>query len=185
MRVFAALIAAAALSLAGPALAQTHDFGPAVGDVLPAIEAPDQSGAVRSVALLGGEQGLVLAVTRAADWCPYCQAQLIGLEGIRGEIESRGWKLASISTDTPQELARFIERRHIGFTMLSDEQAQIVRQLNLLDPTQPPNNRHNGLPVPTILFVSPEGAVLAKLGDANFRVRPAPETVIATLDGLP
>lgn len=184
MRIFA-LVAMAVALISTLASAQSHNFGPAVGDTLPAIQAPDQAGVTRSVASLGGERGLVLAVTRAADWCPYCQAQLIGLEGIRGEIESRGWKLASISTDTPEELTRFMRRRHIGYTMLSDEQAQIVRQLDLLDPTQPPNRRHNGLPVPTLLFVSPQGQVLAKLGDGDFHIRPAPESVLSTLDSLP
>jgi peroxiredoxin len=109
---------------------------------------------------------------------------MIGLEGARAQIEQRGYRIVTISTDSVEDLARFDERRSIGYTMLSDEQAAIVRQLDLLDPTQPPNRRHNGLPVPTILIVSPQGEVLAKLGDANYRVRPTPEVVIATLDGL-
>jgi peroxiredoxin len=183
MRVLAGLALAAAL-IATPATAQTHNFGPAVGATLPAVSAQDQAGAERTVASLSGQNGLVLLVTRSADWCPFCQAQLIGLEGIRAQIEQRGWKLAAITTDTVEELARFDQRRDIGYTMLSDEQAQIVRQLDLLDPTQPPGRRHNGLPVPTILFVSPQGEVRAKLGDANYRVRPAPAVVLSTLDSL-
>jgi peroxiredoxin len=183
MRVLAGLALGAAL-LATPAAAQTHNFGPAVGATLPAISAQDQTGAERTVASLAGENGLVLLVTRAADWCPYCQAQMIGLEGVRAQIEQRGWKLAAITTDTVEQLARFDQRRNVGYTMLSDEQARIVRQLDLLDPTQPPGRRHNGLPVPTILFVSPQGEVRAKLGDANYRVRSAPEVVLSTLDSL-
>jgi peroxiredoxin len=183
MRVLAGLAFAAAL-FATPAAAQTHNFGPAVGASLPAISAQDQTGAERTVASLAGERGLVLLVTRSADWCPYCQAQMIGLEGVRTQIEQRGWKLAAITTDTIEELARFDQRRNIGYTMLSDEQSQIVRQLDLLDPTQPPGRRHNGLPVPTILFVSPHGEVRAKLGDANYRVRPASAVVLSTLDSL-
>lgn len=178
------LVAALALGAATAASAQTHNLGLAVGATLPAISAQDQSGTQRDLSELMGPNGVVLAVMRAADWCPYCQAQMIALEGIRAQIEQRGWKLATISTDTVEELARFQRRRSIGYTMLSDEQAQVVRQLNLLDPTQPPNRRHNGLPVPTILFVSPQGEVLAKLGDANYRVRPAPDVVLATLDRL-
>jgi peroxiredoxin len=181
MRLLAALVVAAVLGTA-PASAQTHNFGPTVGATLPAMSALDQTGAARTVSTLGGERGLVLLVSRAADWCPYCQAQMIGLEDIRAQVEQRGWKIATITTDTVEELTRFQRRRSIGYTMLSDEQAQLVRQLDLLDPTMPPGRRHNGLPVPTILFVSPQGEVLAKLGDANFRVRPAPEVVIATLD---
>lgn len=182
MRMASILVAASAMI--GAASAQTHEFGPATGATLPPISASDQSGRTRDLASLSGERGLVLLVTRAADWCPYCQAQLIGLEGARTQIEARGWRLAAITTDTVPELARFTESRDIGFPILSDEPSQIVRALDLLDPTQPPGRRHNGLPVPTLLFVSPDGVVRAKLGDANYRVRPAPEVVLHTLDSL-
>ena len=174
----------ATLAIIGAASAQTHAFGPVIGATLPAISAPDQSGATRALASLSGERGTVLLVTRAADWCPYCQQQMIDLEAARAEIERRGYRVVTISTDTSAELARFGQRRSIGYTMLSDEQAAVVRQLNLLDPTQPPNSRHNGLPVPTILILSAQGEVRAKLGDASYRVRPSSAVVIETLDGL-
>lgn len=182
MRIATILIAAAAVI--GVASAQTHSAGPAVGATIPAITAADQTGATRTLSSLAGESGTVLLVTRAASWCPYCQQQMIGLEGVRAQIEQRGYRIVTISTDTPEDLARFDQRRSIGYTMLSDEQAQIIRQLDLLDPTQPPNRRHNGLPIPTILVLSPEGEVRAKLGDTNYRVRPAPEVVLQTLDSL-
>jgi len=174
----------AALALVGAASAQTHQAGPSIGATLPAISAPDQNGEPRALASLGGANGTVLLVTRAADWCPYCQQQMIGLEGARAEIERRGFRIVTISTDTVEELAAFDQRRSIGYTMLSDERAEIIRQLNLLDPTQAPGRRHNGLPIPTILIVSPEGRVLAKLGDANYRIRPTAEVVLQTLDEL-
>jgi peroxiredoxin len=183
MRLLAGLGLAVAL-IAAPAAAQTHNFGPAVGATLPAISAPDQTGAIRTLASLAGENGTVLLVTRAADWCPFCQAQMVQLEGARARIEQHGYRIVTISTDSVEELAAFDRRRNIGYTMLSDEQAQIVRQLNLLDPTMQPSRRHNGLPAPTILILSPQGEVRAKLGDANYRVRPAPEAVLATLDSL-
>ncbi len=184
MRLLAGLIAAAALSFTANAAAQTHSFGPAIGASLPAISAQDQDGARRGLISLAGPNGLVLLVTRSADWCPFCQQQMIGLEGARAQIEQRGYRIATVSTDSVEELAAFERRRSIGYPMLSDEQAQIVRQLGLLDPTQPAGRRHNGLPIPTILIVSPQGEVLAKLGDANYRVRPAADVVVTTLDSL-
>ncbi|MGD9979149.1 MAG: peroxiredoxin family protein [Hyphomonadaceae bacterium] len=184
MRFLTGIIAAAALSFVASAWAQSHNFGPPVGATIPEISAPDQTGASRSLRSLSGENGIVLAITRAADWCPYCQAQMIGLEDARAQIEQRGYRVVTISTDTTEELAQFRRRRNIGYTMLSDEQAQVVRQLDLLDRAQPPNRRHNGLPAPTILVLSPSGRVLARLGDADYRVRPAPDVVLATLDGL-
>lgn len=70
---------------AGASAAFAHDLGPRVGAALPAIEAQDQAGAQRDLTSLTGENGTVLLVTRSADWRSFCQRQLIGLEGARGD----------------------------------------------------------------------------------------------------
>lgn len=176
------LLALSALTFATSARA--HDQGPPVGAPIPAIEAQDQTGAARDLASLTGPNGLVLVFTRSADWCPYCQRQMIGLEGVRAEIEARGWRIAAVTTDDVAKLARFTRVRHIGYPLLSDEDYSLVRAYDIVDPTYPEGNRRHGLPTPTIFFVSPDGHVRARLGDADFRVRPAPETVVATIDGL-
>lgn len=184
MRLIKALIVVAA-ALAAPSLAAAQSYGPTVGAALPApLAGLDQSGAQRDLASLMGPNGLVLVFTRSADWCPYCQAQLAGLEGVRAQIEQRGWRVAAVTTDTVDELARFAQRRGIGYPLLSDEPAALTRAFSLLDPTQSPNRRHNGLPIPTILFVTPDGVVAARLGEESYRVRPAPEEVVATVTRL-
>lgn len=43
-------------------------WGPALGTTLPLLEAPDQTGATRTLADLSGEQGLLLFLNRSADW---------------------------------------------------------------------------------------------------------------------
>ncbi|MBI1187784.1 MAG: redoxin domain-containing protein [Alphaproteobacteria bacterium] len=183
MRLLAGLAAAAALIFTP--FANAHDMGPAVGATVPAVAAQDQAGAQRTFAQLTGRNGLVLVFTRSADWCPYCQAQLIGLESVRGEIEQRGWRLASVSTDDVAKLARFSQMRAIGFPMLSDAPSRLVRAFDIVDPAYPPGHARHGLPVPTIFFLSPQGEVLARLGEADYRVRPAPTLVVSTIDGLP
>ena len=58
------------LTLAG--IAQADDFaqtwGPPVGTAAPAIEAQDQDGTVRDLASLCGERGVLLVLSRSADW---------------------------------------------------------------------------------------------------------------------
>jgi peroxiredoxin len=178
----ALIVAVAAFGAASVALAQS--YGPALGTQAPALHGQDQANAHRDFASLVGEEGLVLVFARSADWCPFCQRQLMDLDGVRAQIESRGWRLAAITTDTVPELARFALVRNIGYPMLSDEQAMLVRSYNLLDPTQPPGRRHNGLPIPTIFFVTPDGVIAARLGDEDYRVRPSAEEVVATIDRL-
>ncbi|MYB38991.1 MAG: hypothetical protein F4Y26_16730 [Gammaproteobacteria bacterium] len=56
--------------LAGASLAADYqdDWGPAVGSVMPTIDAPDHTGAPRTLGDLTGERGLLLFVNRSADW---------------------------------------------------------------------------------------------------------------------
>jgi thiol-disulfide isomerase/thioredoxin len=83
---FAALVAATAA-----ASASAEDLGPAVATKAPNIGTRlDQTGKPRMLADLMGQNGLVLMFFRSADWCPYCQAQLIEVNGGAAEIEKRG-----------------------------------------------------------------------------------------------
>ena len=58
------------LMLAG--IAQADDFaqswGPPVGTSAPVIEAQDQDGTVRDLESLCGERGVLLVLSRSADW---------------------------------------------------------------------------------------------------------------------
>lgn len=58
------------LALAGVARAGdfAQSWGPPVGSVAPAIEAQDQDGTLRDLASLRGERGLLLVLSRSADW---------------------------------------------------------------------------------------------------------------------
>src|SRR5262245_46706092 len=117
-----AVIGAALLGLiVGPVLHvnAAEEFGPRIGVRTPDIGSPpDQSGAPRTLQSLMGENGLVLFFFRSADWCPYCQAQMIDHNTAVAAIERRGYRMAGISFDSPQILKTFIERRQIGYTLL-------------------------------------------------------------------
>jgi hypothetical protein len=63
--VFAPAVAA---SEAAPAAEYNSEWGPAIGSMLPLLEAPDQTGQVRQLDDLAGEQGLLLFLNRSADW---------------------------------------------------------------------------------------------------------------------
>lgn len=58
----------AALQATAPERPDPMILGPAVGQVLPAFEAKDATGASRTFASLKGPNGLVLVLFRSADW---------------------------------------------------------------------------------------------------------------------
>jgi len=184
------LAAFAVLALsAGPISAQDApgagiDFGPAIGEHIDFGSLSDQTGAARDMASIAGENGLVLMFVRSADWCPYCQAQMIEINGSLAEIESRGYGLATISYDNPEILARFTAREGIGYTMLSDEGSQIINKYGLRETNYEEGHRAYGVPKPIVFILSTSGEIEGKLFEENFRVRPPATAVIEALDAI-
>ena len=131
-----------------------------------------------------GEKGLVLFFFRSADWCPFCQAQLMDLNTAVAAIERRGYKLAGISYDSPEIFKVFIERRKITYTLLSDPKSEIIDRYKLRDPRYPPGDFAYGVPRPIIFILDRNGAIKAKLYEESYTKRPPATLVIETLDKM-
>ena len=117
------LVAAAAAWLLGPAMfpAKSLHVGIAVGARAPVEMAlADSNGQPTTLGAQMGAQGMVVMMVRSADWCPFCKAQLLRTEKIRGAIARQGYGLVSVSYDQPEKLAAFAQAKGIGFAMLSD-----------------------------------------------------------------
>jgi len=174
------------LLLAAPvASARADDLGPAIGTTAPDIGTRlDQTGKPHRLPDLMGKNGLVLFFFRSADWCPYCQAQLIDINTGAAEIEKRGYHLAGLSYDSPEILQAFTLKRHLTYTLLSDPKSEIIDRYNLRDPQYPPGSRAYGVPRPIIFLLDPKGVIKAKLFEESFKNRPPVSAVISKLDEL-
>ena len=181
------VVCAFALSLAviaGVSLAASaEDLGPPIGAKVPDIGTPpDQTGKPRTLTSLMGDKGLVLFFFRSADWCPFCQAQMMDLNTAVAAIERRGYKMAGISYDSPQILTTFIERRGIKYTLLSDPKSEVIDRYRLRDLQYPPGNRAYGVPRPIIFILDKSGTIKAKLYEETYQKRPPATLVVTTLD---
>src|ERR1700730_2407296 len=118
------------------------DLGPPVGTQAPDIGMRlDQTGKPRTLADLMSKNGLVLFFFRSADWCPYCQAQLIDVNGGVAEIEKRGYHVAGLSYDRPDTVMTFTVKRRLTYTLLSDQKSEVIDRYNLRDPQYSPGSR--------------------------------------------
>ncbi len=171
--------------IAGPSLPvnAAEDLGPAIGARVPDIGSPpDQTGTARTLQSLMGQNGLVLFFFRSADWCPYCQAQMMDLNTAVAALERRGYRMAGISFDSPQILKTFIDRRQIGYTLLSDPKSEIIDRYRLRDPQYQPGSFAYGVPRPIIFILDKTGTIKAKLYEETFTTRPPSTLLISTLD---
>jgi peroxiredoxin len=180
-------VLAAAILVAGitAVAASAEDLGPPVATKAPDIGARlDQNGEPRAFSDLMGKNGLVLMFFRSADWCPYCQAQLIDVNGGVAEIEKRGYHVAALSYDSPEILQAFTVKRHIAYTFLSDPKSEVIDLYKLRDPHYPPGSKAYGVPRPIIFILDTNGVIKAKLYEESYKVRPPVTAVISVLDGL-
>jgi peroxiredoxin len=126
-------------------------LGPPVGSKAPDIGTPlDQTAKPRTLAELISKSGLVLLFFRPADWCRFCKAQLIDVNGGVAEIKKRGYNVAALSCDCPEIPAAFTAERNIAYTLLSDPKSEVIDRYKLRDPQYPPGNRAFGVPRPII-----------------------------------
>jgi peroxiredoxin len=184
-RIAWALVLTVLFAAGGYFPASAEDLGPPINTVAPDIGTRlDQTGKPHTLADLMGKNGLVLLFFRSADWCPYCQAQLIDINGGVAEIEKRGYHVAALSYDSPDILAAFAAKRHIAFTFLSDPKSEVIDRYNLRDPQYPPGSRAYGVPRPIIFILNLQGVIKAKLYEESYKNRPPVTQVISKLDEL-
>ncbi len=166
----------------GVSAAQDQEPGPNVGDALPnSIETVDASGAARNFDNVKGANGAVIVFFRSADWCPYCQRQLIELNGIVSQVKAAGYELVGLSYDSAEKLGMFANRRSITFTLLSDEGSKVIDSFGLRNPTYPEGHYAHGVPHPTVLVVDADGIVTHKFFSDDYKVRPEKEVILSAL----
>jgi peroxiredoxin len=180
----AGMLAALLLFCFSPANA-AEDLGPAVGTSAPDIGTRlDQLGKPHQLADLMGQNGLVFFFFRSADWCPFCQAQLVEINTGVAEIEKRGYKVAGLSYDSPEILQATTVKRQLTYKLLSDPKSEIIDRYNLRDPQYPAGSRAYGVPRAIIFVLDRQGVIKAKFFEDNFKYRPRITDVISKLDQL-
>ncbi|MBL4592079.1 MAG: AhpC/TSA family protein [Phycisphaerales bacterium] len=106
-----------------------------LGEKLPNITLPGLSRDGKDVevsldAMLA--DGPVIVTFFRGSWCPYCRGELRAIEARLEKIEALGASVLAISPEKPSETIKLEEKLDIGFTLATDADNQIARQLGLL-----------------------------------------------------
>ncbi len=149
-----------------------------VGDIIPTIKLYDQYGGERMWDNLSGEKGAVLVFVRSADWCPYCQAQLIDLSHNKEKFEKAGFSIVGISYDPVEKLKKFADKRDPGFVLLSDPDSSLIRDFGIFDDSHVKGSFAYGVPRPTVYVVGKDGAVDAILAEESYKTRPQLDSIM-------
>jgi peroxiredoxin len=125
-----------------------------------------------------------LLFNRSFDWCPYCKAQLKDLVKQAPGIEALGFSVATITYDPVATLMEVAEDETVSFPLLHDEAAEHVNAYGILNVDYEPGHRAYGVPEPGILIIGPDGTILSKFSEEDYRVRPDFADVLDALKAL-
>jgi peroxiredoxin len=130
-------------------------------------------------------------------WCPYCATELEAWRNLEGAVRERGALLVAISPQTIRHNDFTADRHSLTFPVLSDPGGKVAAEFGLAYAVPPDLQRHyrsilvnipfvNGddswrLPLPGTYVVARDGDILYAEAHADFRVRPEPRAVLASL----
>ena len=169
----------------GALVAAAAEPGPQVGEKFSQdLATLDQHGETQTLASLMGEKGIAILFVRSADWCPFCQGQLVDANRHLAQFRARGVNVVSVSVDEVEEIAKFARAQKIEYPMLADPSGAINLALGIRDEQYPVGSAQFGVPRPTLYVVDRSGTIRLRYMEPTYRTRPDLDAVLRDIAAL-
>ena len=95
-----------------------------IEDKPPAFEAPDQNGETKRLSDYAGKKLILYFYPK--DNTPGCTAEACSLRDGKAVLQEKGFEIVGVSPDTVQSHQRFIAKKELNFTLLSDPEHRVA-----------------------------------------------------------
>jgi peroxiredoxin len=148
-----------------------EDISPLLtGEQIPLLNLPKSSGKMFNLNKSVAETPTILVFYRGG-WCPYCSKQLAGLQEIEKDLTKMGYQIIAISTDSPDNLRKTMDKQKLSYTLLSDADLAASKRFGIafkgpksydkfLPETSGGKNVDKLLPVPSVFILNKKGMIL-------------------------
>lgn len=165
-----------------------------IGENIPMVKLPKPSGEIFDLNRSVGEKPTILVFYRGG-WCPYCSKQLSGLQEIEQDLTTLGYQLIAISTDSPENLTKTMDKQKLSYTLLSDADLIVAKQFGIafkgpksydsfLPETSGGKNIDKLLPVPSVFILGKKGNIMFEYINPNITQRLSPSLLKAAASAL-
>ena len=172
-----ALLFAGTVTTTGQFLPTDPDHPIKLGSEAPDFTVKDQDGKDVSLKGLRAEGKVALVFFRSADWCPFCQRQLIAINNELSSLKAAGIQVVGVSYDSVESLKRFASRKGIEFPLLSDPDSKVIDAYKTRN-TDARGGRQSGIPFPATFIIGQDGKVIARTGHESYRDRDTATDII-------
>jgi peroxiredoxin len=175
--ILAAALLAAVQYVGAQAYVSAHE--PVLGQRAPSFTLKDQNDRAVSLDDLLKKGPVAVIFLRSADWCVYCQIQLIQIQQNLKEIEASGGQVVAISYDSPDKLKRFASRRKISVPLLSDPGSKVIDAYDMRSGVS--NRNQAGCSRHGVFILDQKGIVRAKPYLISDQARPVVDALVGAL----
>lgn len=150
---------------------------PAIGQLSPDFELPDQNGDKVRLSSLKGKNVVLYFYPKALT--PGCTAQACGIRDSEDELNKRQTIVFGISPDAVKRLPKFIEKENLNFSLLSDEDHRVAKSYGVWGMKKFMGRGYMGL-IRTTFIIGKDGKLLAVMD--KFKTKTHHEDLLAKLD---
>ncbi len=104
-----------------------------VGERAAEFTLPDETGTDRSLTELLST-GAIILYFYPFDFTPGCTRQACAFRDLHAEIQRAGLRVVGISPQSPASHAKFLEKHHLPYVLLSDEHKTVIKMYGLNGP---------------------------------------------------
>ena len=152
-----------------------------IGEQIPVLQMRKSTGEMFDLNKSVSETATILVFYRGG-WCPYCSKQLSGLQEIEKDLIKMGYQVIAISTDSPDNLNKSIDKQKLSYTLLSDADLNAAKHFGIafkgpknydkfLPESSGGKNVDLLLPVPSVFILNKKGGILFEYINPNITQR--------------
>jgi peroxiredoxin Q/BCP len=103
---------------------------PKVGDAVPDVGAPDETGKEVKLSSFAGKSGVIVFFYPKA-FTPGCTKEVCNFRDEGKTIETKGYAVLGVSRDTPEKQKEFKEKYELKYPLLSDPDGKLAQALGI------------------------------------------------------
>ncbi|MDR2221723.1 MAG: thioredoxin-dependent thiol peroxidase [Flavobacteriaceae bacterium] len=130
-----------------------------IGDKAPNFSGIDQTGKKHTLKDYEGKKLVVFFYPKAST--PGCTWEACNLRDNYAELQAKGYELLGVSADSATKQQKFIEKNHLPFPLLADENKEVVNAFGVWGPKKFMGRTYDGIHRTT--FVIDEDGMLSNI----------------------
>jgi len=147
------------------------------------------------------KNGPVVLIFYRGGWCMYCNMQLQELQSRLSDFEAQGALIVAISVDLQENAAKSVEEKELGFTVISDPEANLLELYNVIykvpddlakkykeeykiDLEAASGRNDHIISIPATYVIDQSSKIVFAYANRDYKIRKSPDEILDVLKSI-